>query len=436
MSLSAKLGYVFIAPALVLVAVFFLTPVVLTGIFSFTNMSTATGITGGAYQITPSLLRDLSDQGFEKSTLDSIGSESYQIAKATLQIAREAGAEPSLLAELEEEHLGQNFTSRREFERFLKKLQNRPRSTRELKSTSPHFRKSLINERFETEKDLKAALTELQTKLTPDQINKLSQAAYTGWVWTTDNFYKMTILPETKQILFNTIIYVTFTLLLFNVGFALVLAIATFYLPKGQAGIFRALWLLPRISPSVLYVVLWKWLTWDTGFLNAILNPLGVAQRNWMLDTTLNAWVFVVLINGFIGASMGMILFSSAITAIPKPLLYASEVDGANRWQQIRFIILPQLKWPILFVTVYQCLSLLTSFEQILLSTDGGPGSTTEVWALAAYHNALDNYWGNLQYGYGAALALVLVVIGVIMSFIFLRFFRFQELVRQPRIEQ
>ncbi|MGB0708363.1 MAG: carbohydrate ABC transporter permease, partial [bacterium] len=149
-----------------------------------------------------------------------------------------------------------------------------------------------------------------------------------------------------------------------------------------------------------------------------------------------NAWVFVVLINGFIGASMGMILFSSAITAIPKPLLYASEVDGANRWQQIRFIILPQLKWPILFVTVYQCLSLLTSFEQILLSTDGGPGSTTEVWALAAYHNALDNYWGNLQYGYGAALALVLVVIGVIMSFIFLRFFRFQELVRQPRIEQ
>ncbi len=204
----------------------------------------------------------------------------------------------------------------------------------------------------------------------------------------------MTILPETKQILFNTIIYVTFTLLLFNVGFALVLAIATFYLPKGQAGIFRALWLLPRISPSVLYVVLWKWLTWDTGFLNAILNPLGVAQRNWMLDTTLNAWVFVVLINGFIGASMGMILFSSAITAIPKPLLYASEVDGANRWQQIRFIILPQLKWPILFVTVYQCLSLLTSFEQILLSTDGGPGSTTEVWALAAYHNALGQLLG------------------------------------------
>ena len=83
MSLSAKLGYVFIAPALVLVVVFFLTPVVLTGIFSFTNMSTATGITGGAYQITPSLLRDLSGNGFEKKTLDAIGAESYQVSQAT-----------------------------------------------------------------------------------------------------------------------------------------------------------------------------------------------------------------------------------------------------------------------------------------------------------------------------------------------------------------
>ena len=101
-----------------------------------------------------------------------------------------------MLAELEEEHLGKNFTSRRKFERFLKKLQNRPRSTRELKSTSLHFKKSLVNERFETETDLKVALSGLQTELTQDQINTLSQAAYTGWVWTADNFHKMTILQS------------------------------------------------------------------------------------------------------------------------------------------------------------------------------------------------------------------------------------------------
>jgi len=433
---SAKLGYIFIAPALVLVIYFFLTPVLMTGVFSLTNMSTATGITGGSYQITPSVLRQLGDQGFDRKILKRIGSESYSISEKGLLAAIKADVKTELVEELRERYLGETFASRRLFERFLKKLDNRPRSTRALKTTSPYFSKSLINERFNGEDEFRRALKELDLDLSREQTDQLVRASYTGWIWTLENFRRMLLLPETKQILLNTGFYVASTLLLFNIGFALVLAVTTFYLPKGQAAIFRALWFLPRITPSVLYVLLWKWLTWDTGFINAVVTNFGVTPRNWMLDTAANAWVTVILINGFIGASMGMIIFSSAMTAIPKQMLYASEVDGANRWQQIRHIILPQIKWPILFVTVYQTLSLLTSFEQIFLSTDGGPGSSTEVWALSAYHNALDNYWGNLQYGYGASLALVLVVVGVIMSLFYLRLFRFKELVKLPRIEQ
>ena len=90
MSLSTKLGYVFITPALVLVVFFFLAPVILTGVFSFTNMSTATGITGGAYQITPSVLRDLAERGFERKTLKGIGAESYTVSEEGLRLAADA----------------------------------------------------------------------------------------------------------------------------------------------------------------------------------------------------------------------------------------------------------------------------------------------------------------------------------------------------------
>ena len=436
MSISAKLGYVFIAPALILVVLFFLSPVILTGVFSFTNMSTATGITGGAYKLTTTVIRDLSEKGISKNTLKTIGSENYSISVDNLNSIKDKNINLALISELEQEHLGKIFNSRRNFERFLKKLNNRPRNIRDLKKVSKQFKSSLINRRFESKDEFIKSLEKLELKLNESEVAIIVEESYTGWVWTSENFHKMIILPETKQILINTGIYVTLTLFLFNTGFALILSISTFYLPKFQASIFRALWFLPRITPSVLYVLLWKWLTWDTGFMNAFLSYFGVQQRNWMLDTTINAWIFIILINGFIGASMGMIIFSSAITSIPKQILFASEVDGASRLQQIIHIILPQLKWPILFVLTYQCLSLLTSFEQILLSTDGGPGSTTEVWALSAYHNALNNYWGNLQYGYGAALALVLVAIGVIMSFTFLKIFHFNDLIKQPRIEQ
>jgi inositol-phosphate transport system permease protein len=128
-------------------------------------------------------------------------------------------------------------------------------------------------------------------------------------------------------------------------------------------------------------------------------------------------------------------VFASALKAIPKTQFWASEIDGASRWQQIRYIVLPQLRWPILFVTCYQTLSLLASFDLILLSTDGGPGGSTEVWSLAAYHTALNNYAGNLEYGYGSAMALALVIIGIVLALAYLRIFNYRTLVAKPLIE-
>nr|MDP6619495.1 sugar ABC transporter permease [Nitrospinota bacterium] len=67
---------------------------------------------------------------------------------------------------------------------------------------------------------------------------------------------------------------------------------------------------------------------------------------------------------------------------------------------------------------------------------DGGPGFfTTEVWALHAYHTALSNYFGNLRYGYGSTLAVVLVLVGVALGLVYLRLFNFKTLLSDPPIE-
>lgn len=249
------------------------------------------------------------------------------------------------------------------------------------------------------------------------------------------NFRLLLESPWTPKLLRNTLFYVATTVTLFNFGMALVLGFLTTHIRREAGVLFRAVWLLPRITPSVVYIMMWKYLAADApyGVVNAILSPLGVPPQNWVAA---KPWLMVILVNGFIGASFGMIIFSSAIEALPREQLMASRVDGATALQTIRYVSLPQLRWPMLFVLSYQTLSLLTSFEQILLLTDGGPGFyTTEVWALHAYHQALSNYWGNQQLGYGSAMAAVLVVIGVIMALVYLRFFRFRELMEEPRIE-
>lgn len=266
--------------------------------------------------------------------------------------------------------------------------------------------------------------------------NMSVSTSLSGFSWIgLENYKGILESPWSGFILKNTILFVLTTLLLFNLGLGLVIAIACFFIPKSMSSFFQAIWLLPRITPSVVFVLMMKWAVADApyGILNQLFSPLGLTAQDWMHT---QPWLFIIAINGFVGASMGMILFNSAIQAIPKTHFIAAAMDGASNWQMIRYIILPQLKWPIMFTVVYQTLSLLASFEYILLTTNGGPGFyTTEVWALYAYHTAFSNYFGNAQYGYGSALAAILVTLGIIFSLIYFKLFRFKTLVRDPKIE-
>jgi inositol-phosphate transport system permease protein len=430
----SPLAFGFLSPAIVVATVFFMLPVLLTVMFSFTTMSTATGIIGGDHVLTQTQVRRLAEQGaITPATAAALTGDGYAISDAALALfAEQHGA--ARAESLAASHLGQTVPTRREMERILRDLPRDPiRSAAERKAATALFKTSVLDRRLPDAQAMRQHLAPLG--LPAAEVEVLTAESYTGWRWTTDNFAILAALPATWRYALNTALYVTLTLS-FNVGFGLFLAISTFYLPATLANTFRAIWFLPRILPPVLYVLMWRWFTADQGFVSAALAPFGYAPRNWMLDSATAAWLSVVLINGFVGASLGMILFSSALKAIPPSMLHASEVDGANRWQQVRWIILPQLRWPILFVTCYQTLSLLTSFEYILLATDGGPGRQTEVWSLAAYHTALSNYGGNLEYGLGAAYALVLVLIGLLLSVLYLRLFNFADLVSKPRIEQ
>lgn len=248
-----------------------------------------------------------------------------------------------------------------------------------------------------------------------------------------ENYVKVLTHPNMPTILGATIFYVLVTLIFFNVGLALLIALLSTHIPRRAGFFYRTLWLLPRLTPSVVYIMMWKFIAADApyGILNThVIEPLGIEPRNWL---PVQPWAFVILTNGFIGASFGMIIFTSAIESIPRDYMVAALVDGCNIWQRIRYVILPALRWPLLFVTTYQTLSLLTSFEQILLLTDGQFG--TEVWSLWSYHRALNNYFGNFQWGFGAALAMVLVVIGVVAAVVYMRYFQFDELIQEPRIE-
>ncbi len=419
-------------PASVTVTLFFVIPVMMTFVFSFTTMSSDTGILGNRYIVTKATILDLTEHGIDAALVRQLGHKVFRFNDAGLAKIREIGLDSSLVKEIEEKLSGDEFASEKALFAALKQLINRPRSFKHRKAISKSVVNTITNQEFRTAAAFRAGLVANGIKVDDATFGQLLDLTNTSWRWTTDNYVELLASDFTFKILANTAFYVFFTLL-FNVGFALVLALATFYMPSGQSKFFRAVWLIPRISPSVIYVMLWKWFTFDSGFMSYFLGSLGVEPENWLNEFP---WTFVIIVNGFVGASMGMIIFASAVLAIPADVLRAAEVDGAYPMQQVRRIILPLMAWPILFITSYQTLSLLTSFEYILLLTDGGPGFfTTETWALNAYHTALSNYFGNLRYGFGATLAVVLVFFGVALSLLYLRLFDFKKLVAEPLIE-
>ena len=198
----------------------------------------------------------------DRSTAESLGATTYLVNPETLSRARAAGVAAATLDELGQRHAGKSFDGRRDFERALKSLNNRPRSVRALKRAARHFETSVLNRTFGQREDLLAALAASGVRLSDEDRERLVDASYTGWTWTTDNLRRMFGTADTAQVLANTLIYVFVTLILFNTGFALVLAITTFYLPTTEAAVFRGIWFLPRITPPVLYVLLWKWFAW------------------------------------------------------------------------------------------------------------------------------------------------------------------------------
>jgi len=237
------------------------------------------------------------------------------------------------------------------------------------------------------------------------------------------------------KIFMNTLFYVFATLAFFNAGLALVVSLLTVHINEKAGSIFRSLWLLPRITPSTVYVLLWLWASRSdkSALFNWFLGFFGIPAINWKLA---QPWMLVIFINGFVGVSFGMIVFTAALKSIPRDLIWASKVDGTTTLQQVRYIELPLIRWPLLFVIAYQTLSLLTSYQYILIATDGGPGFyETEVIALHAYHLGFKQYGGIMHLALGASYSVILVIIGVVLALVYLKVFRFRELMIEPKIE-
>lgn len=184
--------------------------------------------------------------------------------------------------------------------------------------------------------------------------------------------------------------------------------------------LYRAGLFMPQVISMVVVGVVWRWI-YNPAFgpLNRFLKDVGLNSlaKSWLGDFT---WALpaVGAVGTWVQYGFCMVLFLAGVQRIAKELYEVAQLDGANGWQQFRYITLPSLRPEIIVAFITTLIAALRVFDLIFVTTRGGPGETTLVVAFLVYRAAFELN----RIGYAAAVATVLTLLILTISVFVLRF--------------
>jgi alpha-glucoside transport system permease protein len=173
--------------------------------------------------------------------------------------------------------------------------------------------------------------------------------------------------------------------------------------------LIKAIVFLPMAIAATSIAIIWRFVLFpssETGLLNALLGTVGVSPVAFLGNADTVNWTLIgVGVWGSVG--FATVILSAAIKGISSEVLEAARVDGANETQIFWRIIVPMVSLPISVVAVTLIVNVIKLFDLIFVMTAGGPGTASRVIAFSMY---VDAFQGGL-YGYGAAIAIVMLLL-------------------------
>jgi multiple sugar transport system permease protein len=232
----------------------------------------------------------------------------------------------------------------------------------------------------------------------------------------TGNYAKMGGDPRFWNSLTLTVVYTGSTVVL-QVLVGLALALLVLQIPKGQ-GLFRVAAILPIVLAPVVVGLFWRTLVLapDFGLVDLVTRALGLGSHNWLGDPQL-ALISVIAIHTWQWTPFAFLVLLATLATLPPDVFEAARLDRASARQRFRYITLPLIRPAIVMVIILRTMTALSAFAAIFAATGGGPGSSTEILNLYAYRTSFTE----LNIGYGASLATVLLAITLSVSFLLFR---------------
>ena len=243
---------------------------------------------------------------------------------------------------------------------------------------------------------------------------------FDNWVrlFTADpNFLRLGFPPSGA--LWNNVLWIVFYVSLTVLLGLLIAVMATRV--KYEAPI-KAIVFLPQAIAATSLAVIWRFVYSsdpNTGLLNSILGIGNIGPVSLLGNPDTVNWALIAVgIWGSVG--FATVILSAAIKGISSEVLEAARVDGATESQIFWRIIVPMVSLPISVVTVTLIVNVIKLFDLIYVMSKGGPGSESRVVAFAMYQEAFPQG----QFGYGAAIAMVMLLMLIPVMIFNIRRFR------------
>jgi multiple sugar transport system permease protein len=204
-----------------------------------------------------------------------------------------------------------------------------------------------------------------------------------------------------------TMLY-TFVTLPFVLGIGLLLALAVNGATRRLRSVFISASLLPFIITPVVAALSIKWLFRDNGLVPYVLSHVGVER---VLDGAGLVGALLIIVYGIWHVvPFAFIVFYAGLQSVPQDALEAATIDGASRWQRLRYVTLPHLMPLVVFVTLIHLMDAYRVFEPVMVLTQGA--FTTSVQYLTYYILLQENN------PYKASAAAVLTLLGILVLLI------------------
>lgn len=190
--------------------------------------------------------------------------------------------------------------------------------------------------------------------------------------------------------------------------------------------VYRTIYFIPCVISVVVVSKLWvAVLDPKYGILNKFLTIIGLEEYThaWLSDpkTSMISIILIVMWQGF---GYAFLLYYSGIKGVSKDLFEAARIDGAGAVKIYTKVVIPLIQ-PIMKVCI--TMALIASFKQmeiVYLTTDGGPGNTTQFIANYLYKTAFQSY----EYGYANAISVVFVIFCLVVTLIFNKVYKVSDI--------